>query len=114
MVVDAGALIARALVDRGISPSFLPFTFYSFFLTLNRDVHIFTAKVAKTPLGIYRILRPRCRLRVSPLCLGTMNLGGNHNSLISTTAKEEATPTTKLAGTSIDTSNNYQDEQSEI
>ncbi|KAK0201078.1 hypothetical protein DFS33DRAFT_1387015 [Desarmillaria ectypa] len=27
----------------------------------------FTAKAAKTPLGIFRILSPRCRLRVSPL-----------------------------------------------
>ncbi|KAK0433441.1 hypothetical protein EV421DRAFT_1741584 [Armillaria borealis] len=50
MAVDAGALIARVLMDHGISPFSLPPAFYVFFLTLNRfpsGVHRFHCKGRK-------------------------------------------------------------------
>jgi len=75
------------------------------------------AKVPQTPLGIHRILSPRCGLRVSPLCLGAMSLGDAHGSFLGKTTKAEAFALLdtfyESGGNFIDTSNNYQDEQSE-
>jgi aryl-alcohol dehydrogenase-like predicted oxidoreductase len=34
-----------------------------------------SAPIAPSPLGRYRILAPKCGLRVSPLQLGAMNIG---------------------------------------
>ncbi|KAK7460370.1 hypothetical protein VKT23_009093 [Stygiomarasmius scandens] len=77
-----------------------------------------TAESAKSPLGIYRILSPRCGLRVSPLCLGTMSLGDAHSSFMGQTSKDESFQLLDFyyesGGNFIDTANNYQDEQSEI
>lgn len=78
---------------------------------------IFAPAKAKTSLGVYRILSPRCGLRVSPLCLGAMSMGEAHSSFLGKTTKEEAFKVLdtfyEAGGNFIDTSNNYQDEQSE-
>ncbi|KAM0788304.1 putative aryl-alcohol dehydrogenase aad14 [Microbotryomycetes sp. NB124-2] len=72
----------------------------------------------KTPLGRYRILSPTAGVRVSPLVLGGMSFGDAWSSFMGSMSKED---TFKLldayfdaGGNFIDTSSNYQDEQSEL
>ena len=36
------------------------------------------APIPESPLGRYRILAPSASVRVSPLCLGAMNIGENN------------------------------------
>ncbi|OZJ03719.1 hypothetical protein BZG36_03311 [Bifiguratus adelaidae] len=75
------------------------------------------AKPPKTPLGKYRILGPRCGLRVSPLAFGTMSIGEAYRSFLGAVNKEQAFKLLdtyyEAGGNFIDTANNYQDEQSE-
>jgi aryl-alcohol dehydrogenase-like predicted oxidoreductase len=72
---------------------------------------------AATPLGRYRILSPKCGLRVSPLQLGAMSLGDAQQASAGSTTKENAfrllDAYVAAGGNFIDTSNNYQNEQSE-
>ncbi|KAF8579304.1 aryl-alcohol dehydrogenase AAD14 [Ramaria rubella] len=76
-----------------------------------------TVNAPKTALGTYRILSPRCGLRVSPLCLGTMGIGEASSKFMGNITKEEALELLDAyydaGGNFIDTANNYQDEQSE-
>jgi aryl-alcohol dehydrogenase-like predicted oxidoreductase len=71
----------------------------------------------QSPLARYRLLSPTASIRVSPLCLGGMNFGDAWNSYMG--ACDQATTEKILdffyeqGGNFIDTSNNYQDEQSE-
>ncbi|KZT63480.1 arylalcohol dehydrogenase [Daedalea quercina L-15889] len=71
-----------------------------------------------TALGHHRALAPLAGVHVSPMCLGSMSLGTKWDPVTGSTTKEE---TFKLldafyeaGGNFIDTSNNYQDEESEI
>jgi aryl-alcohol dehydrogenase-like predicted oxidoreductase len=77
-----------------------------------------TADVSKTPLGIHRILSPRCGLRVSPLCFGAMSIGEAHSNFMGMITKNEAFKLLdtyyESGGNFIDTVNMYQDEQSEV
>ncbi|RSH95563.1 hypothetical protein EHS25_000655 [Saitozyma podzolica] len=73
----------------------------------------------QTELARYRILAPKAGVRVSPLCLGAMSLGdqwtGWMGSGIDTTGSEKLLDAFYEAGGNfIDTSCNYQDEQSEM
>ncbi|KAF8579303.1 Aldo/keto reductase [Ramaria rubella] len=81
------------------------------------DTAIPNVNTPKTALGTYRILSPRCGLRVSPLCLGAMGIGEAWSSYMGNITKEEALKLLDTyydaGGNFIDTSNNYQDEQSE-
>ena len=72
------------------------------------------------PLAVHRILSAHCGLRVSPLCFGTMSIGGSADSaqaVFGNIGKDEAFKLLdtfyKACGNFVDTSNNYQDEQSE-
>ena len=70
------------------------------------------------PLAVHRILSARCGLRVSPLCFGTMSLGrGALSAVLGNIGKDEAFKLLdtfyEACGNFVDTSNNYQDEQSE-
>jgi aryl-alcohol dehydrogenase-like predicted oxidoreductase len=70
-----------------------------------------------TPLGVHRILSPTSGLRVSPLCLGGMSIGDAWSDFMGSTTKEDAFKLLdafyKAGGNFIDTSPNYQNEQSE-
>lgn len=71
----------------------------------------------KSPLARYRILSPTASLRVSPLCLGGMNFGDAWKDYMG--ACDQKTTESILdfyygqGGNFIDTSNNYQAEESE-
>lgn len=70
----------------------------------------------KTPLAEYRILSPSASVRVSPLCLGTMNLGNQWAGLGSKMTTEDAFAFLDTfydaGGNFIDTANSYQGESS--
>ncbi|CAG8954618.1 hypothetical protein HYFRA_00004537 [Hymenoscyphus fraxineus] len=69
------------------------------------------------PLGQYRLLAPTASVRVSQLCLGTMNFGdawvGFMGECNRKTTEEILDTFYDAGGNFIDTANNYQDEQSE-
>ncbi|KAI9866804.1 MAG: hypothetical protein M1813_000746 [Trichoglossum hirsutum] len=69
-------------------------------------------------LGRYRILAPTASVRVSPICLGTMNFGEAWQSMMGECSKDTAFEMMDFfheqGGNFIDTSNNYQEQQSEI
>ena len=72
----------------------------------------------KTELGRYRILSPTAGVRVSPLCLGGMSIGEAWASAMGSMTKESSFALldafADAGGNFIDTSNNYQNEESEI
>ncbi|KAF2103122.1 norsolorinic acid reductase [Rhizodiscina lignyota] len=71
----------------------------------------------KSILGYHRVLSPTAGVRVSPLCLGAMNFGNQWvdwmGDMDKKTAFEILDYFFDMGGNFIDTSNNYQDEQSE-
>ncbi|ORY92761.1 NADP-dependent oxidoreductase domain-containing protein [Leucosporidium creatinivorum] len=71
----------------------------------------------KTPLGRHRILSPHAGVRVSPLQLGAMSIGGAWSEFMGTMDKESSFKLldafVEAGGNFIDTANNYQDEESE-
>ncbi|KAI0459518.1 aldo/keto reductase [Xylaria acuta] len=77
-----------------------------------------TAPPPKSPLARYRILSPTASVRVSPLCLGGMNFGDSWKQSMG--ACDQYTTNQILdffydnGGNFIDTSSNYQFEESEI
>ncbi|KAH8831158.1 NADP-dependent oxidoreductase domain-containing protein [Flagelloscypha sp. PMI_526] len=75
-----------------------------------------TTPLAKTALGVYRLLSPRAGVHVSPLALGAMTIGDQWQSL----GKMNKDSSFKLldayfdaGGNFIDTANNYQNGSSE-
>jgi hypothetical protein len=72
----------------------------------------FSQAVAKTELAKYRVLAPRCGLRVSPLQLGAMSLGNAWGQGMGAMTKEQAFELLDAfvaeGGNFIDTANNYQ------
>ncbi|ORY35569.1 putative aryl-alcohol dehydrogenase [Naematelia encephala] len=73
----------------------------------------------RSELEVYRILGPRAGVRVSPLCLGAMSIGDQWTGYMGTglsgeKAFEFLDTFYEAGGNFIDTSNNYQDEQSEM
>lgn len=72
----------------------------------------------KSPLARYRILSPTASVRVSPLCLGGMNFGDawkkNMGACDQNTTNQILDFFYENGGNFIDTSNNYQFEESEI
>ncbi|KAF4636291.1 hypothetical protein G7Y89_g1800 [Cudoniella acicularis] len=72
----------------------------------------------KKVLGQYRMLAPNASVRVSPLCLGSMNFGDAWEDFMGKCDKETTEQILdyfyEAGGNFIDTSNNYQDEESEI
>lgn len=71
----------------------------------------------KTHLGYHRVLAPVAGVRVSPLCLGAMNFGENWKQFMGECTKDTAFGMMDYffenGGNFIDTSNNYQGEESE-
>lgn len=71
----------------------------------------------KGPLTRYRILSPTASVRVSPLCLGTMNFGSRWRDMMGAcdqkTTEEILDFFYSQGGNFLDTSNNYQDEEAE-
>lgn len=71
----------------------------------------------KTILGRHRILSPSASIRVSPLCLGSMNFGDAWGEIMGAMSKSEVFSVLDFfhsqGGNFIDTANNYQDEQAE-
>jgi len=71
----------------------------------------------KTALGYYRMLSPTASVRVSPLCLGAMNFGDAWKDIMGEcdkkTTEEILDYFYEAGGNFIDTSNNYQKEESE-
>ncbi|KAJ8128216.1 hypothetical protein O1611_g5417 [Lasiodiplodia mahajangana] len=80
--------------------------------------HLPAAPPPKSPLGRYRILSPTASVRVSPLCLGGMNFGDSWKDALGFCDKATVFQILDFyysqGGNFIDTSNNYQDEESEI
>ncbi|KAI1395817.1 Aldo/keto reductase [Hypoxylon fuscum] len=81
-------------------------------------VPLFTpAPEPETELGRYRILSPTAGIRVSPLQLGAMSLGSAWTALMGSIDKEKSFKLLdayfEAGGNFIDTSNNYQNEESE-
>lgn len=72
----------------------------------------------KTALGRHRILSPTAGIRVSPLVLGAMSIGSAWSDLMGAMDKEQSFKLldayVEAGGNFIDTSSNYQNEQSEI
>jgi aryl-alcohol dehydrogenase-like predicted oxidoreductase len=72
----------------------------------------------KGPLGRYRLLSPTASVRVSPLCLGAMNFGDAWKGYMGSCDKETTEAILDFyydqGGNFIDTSNNYQFEESEM
>ncbi|ETS86065.1 aryl-alcohol dehydrogenase AAD14 [Pestalotiopsis fici W106-1] len=70
-----------------------------------------------TDLGLYRILSPKCGLRVSPLQLGGMSIGDAWSAFMGSMNKEQSFELldayVAAGGNFIDTANNYQNEQPE-
>ncbi|KAF5350415.1 hypothetical protein D9758_012469 [Tetrapyrgos nigripes] len=68
-------------------------------------------------LGLYRVLSPHAGIRVSPICLGAMNLGDKWDMMMSFVLKEQSFKVLdefyNNGGNFIDTACNYQDEESE-
>ncbi|KAF2396523.1 Aldo/keto reductase [Trichodelitschia bisporula] len=68
-------------------------------------------------LAYYRVLAPVAGVRVSPLCLGAMNFGEAWKEILGECSKDTAFEMLdffyKSGGNFIDTSNNYQNEESE-
>ncbi|KAG5659879.1 hypothetical protein KAF25_003401, partial [Fusarium avenaceum] len=68
-------------------------------------------------LGVHRVLSPKAGVLVSPLCLGTMNFGGEWDELLGECSKETAFAMMDYfkdhGGNFIDTANNYQSGNSE-
>lgn len=66
----------------------------------------------KSLLGHYRLLAPTASVRVSPLCLGTMNFGTAWNDAMGECSKETAFEILDYyyqnGGNFVDTANNYQ------
>ncbi|KAF2649162.1 Aldo/keto reductase [Lophiostoma macrostomum CBS 122681] len=74
--------------------------------------------VPKSPLGNYRILSPSAGVRVSPLCLGTMNFGNAWKSMMGVectkdTAFEILDHYYEMGGNFVDTANAYHGGESE-
>ncbi|WYZ45338.1 hypothetical protein EsH8_VIII_000654 [Colletotrichum jinshuiense] len=71
----------------------------------------------KSPLARYRMLSPTASVRVSPLCLGAMNFGNAWKGYMGTcdqkTVEEILDFFYEQGGNFIDTSNNYQFQESE-
>jgi aryl-alcohol dehydrogenase-like predicted oxidoreductase len=71
----------------------------------------------ETDLGRYRILSSTAGIRVSPLQLGAMSIGESWSSVMGSMTKEQSFKLLdyffEAGGNFIDTSNNYQDEESE-
>jgi aryl-alcohol dehydrogenase-like predicted oxidoreductase len=69
-------------------------------------------------LDRHRILGPNAGVKVSPLCLGAMNFGDAWTGMLGECTKETSFSILDYfylqGGNFLDTSNNYQDEQSEI
>ncbi|RWA08404.1 hypothetical protein EKO27_g6704 [Xylaria grammica] len=76
-----------------------------------------TAPPPKSPLARYRILSPTASIRVSPLCLGSMNFGDawkkNMGACDQNTVNQILDFFYEQGGNFIDTANNYQFEESE-
>ncbi|PNP51599.1 hypothetical protein THARTR1_07855 [Trichoderma harzianum] len=70
-----------------------------------------------SPLNRYRLLSPNASVRVSPLCLGSMNFGSNWKDFMGDCDKAASEAILDFfyeqGGNFIDTSNNYQFEESE-
>lgn len=70
-----------------------------------------------TRLGRHEVLSSTAGIKVSPLCLGGMSIGSAWNSFMGSTTKEQCFELLDAfyaaGGNFIDTSNNYQNEQSE-
>ncbi|PYI02683.1 Aldo/keto reductase [Aspergillus sclerotiicarbonarius CBS 121057] len=68
-------------------------------------------------LGYHRVLAPTAGVKVSPLCLGAMNFGTTWKDFMGECDKEQSFALLdafyKLGGNFVDTSNNYQQEESE-
>jgi aryl-alcohol dehydrogenase-like predicted oxidoreductase len=66
----------------------------------------------KTALGHYRMLSPTASVRVSPLCLGTMNFGDTWSDFMGVCDKKTSFAILdyfyEAGGNFIDTANNYQ------
>ncbi|KAM0330082.1 hypothetical protein ACHAQA_004253 [Verticillium albo-atrum] len=71
----------------------------------------------KTELGRYRVLSSTAGVRVSPLCLGAMSIGGAWSGFMGSMDKEQSFKLLDAfhdaGGNFIDTANNYQNEESE-
>ncbi|KAK3487674.1 norsolorinic acid reductase [Neurospora hispaniola] len=71
----------------------------------------------KGPLGRYRLLSPTASVRVSPLCLGSMNFGDSWQDYMGECNQETTESILDFyyenGGNFIDTANNYQKEESE-
>ncbi|KAI9324955.1 NADP-dependent oxidoreductase domain-containing protein [Zopfochytrium polystomum] len=71
----------------------------------------------KSPLGYHRILSSKAGVKVSPLCLGTMNFGESWEGMLGKCSKDTAFEILDYffqnGGNFIDTSNNYQGGESE-
>ncbi|KXX76151.1 Norsolorinic acid reductase A [Madurella mycetomatis] len=76
-----------------------------------------SAPAPRSPLGRYRLLSPTASVRVSPLCLGGMNFGNAWKDYMGAcdekTTEEILDYFFEQGGNFIDTSNNYQFEESE-
>jgi len=72
----------------------------------------------KSPLARYRLLAPTAAVRVSPLCLGTMNFGSRWSHVMGHCDQSSAEAILdyyyEQGGNFIDTSNNYQFGESEM
>ncbi|TVY33061.1 Norsolorinic acid reductase B [Lachnellula subtilissima] len=72
---------------------------------------------ARRPLGTYRMLAPNASIRVSPLCLGSMNFGDAWQAIMGKCDKKQTEAILDYyydaGGNFIDTASNYQDEESE-
>ncbi|KAJ9313406.1 sterigmatocystin biosynthesis dehydrogenase stcV [Paecilomyces variotii] len=69
-------------------------------------------------LGYHRVLAPSAGIKVSPLCLGTMNFGEAWKEFMGECNKEQSFAVLdafyELGGNFLDTANNYQQEESEM
>jgi predicted aldo/keto reductase-like oxidoreductase len=70
-----------------------------------------------SPLARYRVLSPTASVHVSPLCLGAMNFGNAWKGFMGSCDQTQTEAILDLfyeqGGNFIDTSNNYQSEESE-
>ncbi|KAJ9132342.1 hypothetical protein NKR23_g11302 [Pleurostoma richardsiae] len=77
----------------------------------------FPAPPPPTPLGNYRLLSPNAAVRVSPLAFGTMSLGTAWDDSMGAVDKEQSFKLLDTyfdgGGNFFDTSNGYQNEESE-
>ncbi|RAL03717.1 aldo/keto reductase [Aspergillus ibericus CBS 121593] len=79
--------------------------------------HFAVAPKPASLLGYHRVLAPAAGIKVSPLCLGAMNFGNTWKEFMGECDKEQSFALMdkffQLGGNFIDTSNNYQQEESE-